>query len=169
MAHPVPQYSLAEVEAAGRVELPHFTNADAFVLGTTAGEIIREWGLSLAVDIVIDGYVAYRARLGTTGRRNDKWIERKAATATHFGDSTLLVKLRHQETGAPFADLDLDHDVMLALGGSIPIYVAGQLVATITASGETDVVDHEVLAEAVNRYLVKASTATSGGDDSADK
>ena len=161
----VPSYTLAEVEAAGRVELPHFSNGDAYVLGTIAGEVVLQWRLSLAIDIVIDGYVAYRARLGRTGHRNDKWLERKAATARHFGESTLLVKLRQQATGVPFGELDVDHDVMLPLGGSIPIYVAGELVATMTASGETDLVDHEALIEAVNRYIAGSD---SGGSPAAE-
>ena len=32
---------------------------------------------------------------------------------------------------------------MKAYGGSIPIFVGGELVATVTTSGEPDVVDHE--------------------------
>ena len=52
----------------------------------------------------------------------------------------------------PFGDLDLDHSVMKAHGGSVPIYVGGELIGTITMSGEPDVVDHETVIEAVRRY-----------------
>jgi uncharacterized protein (UPF0303 family) len=41
---------------------------------------------------------------------------------------------------------------MKAYGGSIPIYVDGELRATITMSGEPDVVDHEAATEALRRY-----------------
>lgn len=150
--HHVPTYSLKKVEAEGRVELEHFTNEDALDLGTITTEVIREWGVSLAVDIVIGSYLVYRARLGSTGPGNDSWLAGKAAVTRHFGDSSLLVKLRQKATGVPFEELDLDHDVMKAHGGSIPIYVGGKLVATITTSGEPDVVDHEVATEAVRRY-----------------
>ena len=109
--------------------------------------------MSLSVDIVIGDYLAYRARLGTTGIGNDPWLAGKAAVARHFGDSSLLVKLRQEETGVPFTDLPLDHDVLKAHGGSIPIFVADELVATITMSGEPDVVDHEAASEAIRRYL----------------
>jgi uncharacterized protein (UPF0303 family) len=153
MSHPVPEYTLEELEAAGRIDLDHFTNEDAFDLGTIVCEVIREWGVSLSVDIVIDGYLVYRARLGSTGVGNDPWLAGKAAVVNHFGDASLLVKRRQEATGVPFTDLDLDHDVMKAHGGSLPIYVHGKLVGTITTSGEADVVDHEAASEGMQRYV----------------
>lgn len=153
MSHPLPTFTVAQLEAEGRVTLDHFTSEDAFELVTLAARITQEWGVSLSVDIVIGDYLAYRARLGTTGIGNDPWLAGKAAVARHFGDSSLLVKLRQEETGVPFTDLPLDHDVLKAHGGSIPIFVADELVATITMSGEPDVVDHEAASEAIRRYL----------------
>lgn len=153
MSHAIPEYTIEQLESAGRVELDHFTNEDAFELGTLAAVVTQEWELSLAVDILIGDYLVYRARLGTTGPGNEPWLSGKAAVVNHFGDSSLLVKLRQEATGVPFIDLPLDHDIMRAHGGSIPIYVGAQLVATITMSGEPDVVDHEVAAEALRRYV----------------
>jgi uncharacterized protein (UPF0303 family) len=153
MTHAIPQYTLDQLEAAGRVDLDHFTNEDAFELGTLATIVTQEWGLSLSVDIVIGNYLVYRARLGTTGQANDQWLSGKAAVANHFGDSSLLVKLRQEATGVPFTELPLDHDALKAHGGSIPIYVDGNLTGTITMSGEADVVDHEAAAEALRRYV----------------
>ena len=40
-----------------------------------------------------------------------------------------------------------------AHGGSIPLRVNGEVVGTITTSGEPDVVDHATAAEAIRRYL----------------
>ena len=53
-------------------------------------------------------------------------------------------------------DLDLDHSVMKAHGGSVPMYVDGELIGTITMSGELDVIDHETVVEAVRRYQATA-------------
>ncbi|MCU1533728.1 MAG: hypothetical protein JWR53_209, partial [Glaciihabitans sp.] len=47
----------------------------------------------------------------------------------------------------------IDHETHKAHGGSIPLFVGGELVATITMSGEPDVVDHATNAEAIKRYL----------------
>ena len=153
MTHVKPVYTVEDLEKAGRVELSHFTKEDAFALGTIAAGVIQEWGVSLAVDIVIGDDLVYRAKLGETGKGNDQWLAGKAAVATHFGDSSLLVRLRHEAGGTPFTDLDLDHETMKAHGGSIPLRVDGEVVATITMSGEPDVVDHEACTEAVTRYL----------------
>jgi uncharacterized protein (UPF0303 family) len=153
MTHKIPEYTLEQLEADGRIELDHFTNEDASELGTLAAVVTQEWGLSLGVDIVIGDYLVYRVRLGETGIGNDPWLAGKAAVASHFGDSSLLVKLRQESTGVPFTDLPLDHTVMKAHGGSFPIYVDGAIVGTFTMSGEPDVVDHEVAAEALRRYV----------------
>jgi hypothetical protein len=34
MTHAVPEYTVEQLEAAGRIDLDHFTNEDAFELGT---------------------------------------------------------------------------------------------------------------------------------------
>jgi uncharacterized protein (UPF0303 family) len=152
MSRPVPTYTLADVEAQGRVEFEHFTKEDALALGNIGVGVIQEWDRSLAVDIVIEGDLVFRAKLGNTSIGNDAWLAGKAAVATHFGDASLLVKLRQEATGVPFTELDLDHDALKAHGGSLPIYVGGNLIGTITMSGEPDVVDHETVVEAVRRY-----------------
>jgi len=149
----LPVYTVDALEEAGRVQLDHFAKEDAFELGTLAANVISERGVSLAVDIVIGDDLVYRAKLGNTGAGNDQWLAGKAAVTRHFGDASLLVKLRQEASGVPFTDLDLDHSTLKAYGGSIPLYVGGELVATITMSGEPDVVDHETCALAVSRYL----------------
>jgi uncharacterized protein (UPF0303 family) len=152
MNRPAPTYTLADVEAQGRVEFEHFDKEDALALGIIGVGVIQEWNRSLAVDIVIEGDLVFRAKLANTGIGNDAWLAGKAAVATHFGDASLLVKLRQEATGVPFTELELDHDIMKAHGGSLPIYVGGKLIGTITMSGEPDVVDHETVVEAVRRY-----------------
>jgi uncharacterized protein (UPF0303 family) len=153
MKHAVPEYTLEQLEAAGRVELDSFSNEDAFELGTLAMAVTAEWGVSLGVDIVLGDYLVYRARLGKTGVGNDQWLSGKAAVTNHYGDSSLLVKLRREAAGAEPKDVPANSAAMKFYGGCIPIYVDGALVATFTLSGEKDVVDHEVAAETLRRYV----------------
>ncbi len=155
MTRTLPTYTVDDLEQVGRVDLEHFGKEDAFELGSLAANVIMERGVSLAVDIVIGDDLVYRAKLGKTDAGNDRWLAGKAAVTRHFGDASLLVKLRQEASGVPFTDLDLDHSKLLAYGGSIPLYVGGELVATITMSGEPDVVDHETCAAAVARYVEK--------------
>lgn len=149
----LPVFTIADLEAVPRFEHASFDNADAVTLGLAAVEVIRHHGANLAVRIVLDGDAAFVAKLGTTGASNDPWLAGKAAVAERFGEPSLLVRRRHEAAGTPFADrTDLDHDVFRAYGGSVPIFVDGRVVGTVTMSGEPDVIDHALVAETIRRY-----------------
>jgi len=150
----LPVFTVADLEAQPSIDLPSFGNDDAVELGLIAVEVIRERNLNLAVRIVLGGDTVFQAKLGTTGPGNDPWLVGKAAVVERFGEPSLLVKLRHLDAGAPFEErTDVDHDALKAHGGSSPIRVNGDLVGSITTSGEPDVVDHATTAEAVRRFL----------------
>lgn len=154
MTRPIPEYTLAELERLNQLEFDSLTNDDAVALGLVAVEVIREWDISLAVDIVLGEDLVFRAKLRSTGPGNDPWLKGKAATALQFREPSLLVKQRHLESGTPFEDRDdVDHAVLRAAGGSIPLRVAGQIVGTLTMSGQADAIDHEAAVEAIERYL----------------
>lgn len=156
MARPIPVYTVADLEYLNDIQFDGFSTDDAVDLGLVAVEVIREWALSLAVDILIGEYLVFRARLKDTGPGNDPWLAGKAATVRRFGEASYLVKLRHLEAGTTFEERDdVDHEVYKAHGGSIPIKVGGEVVATITVSGEPQEIDHEVAAEALRRYREK--------------
>ncbi len=149
-----PVYTVADLEREEALDLPAFDNDDAVDLGLAAVEVIDERGLDLAVRIVLRGDVVFLAKLGASGPGNDAWLAGKHAVAMRFGEPSLLVRLRHEEAGTPFTDrTDVDHEVLRAHGGSIPLRVAGEVVGTITTSGEPDSVDHATAAEAIRRYL----------------
>jgi len=148
----LPKITAADIESQGRAEFDRFDNDDAIALGLIAVSVIREKGVNLAVDIVRGSDLVFRAKLGKTGPGNDEWLSGKAACTRHFGIPSLLVRRREEEAGRSPKDLPIDHTQMKPHGGAIPIFVAGQLVATITMSGEPDVIDHQVCAEAVARY-----------------
>jgi uncharacterized protein (UPF0303 family) len=152
----LPVFAIADLEAAPRFDVDAFDRADAIDLGLLAVEVIRRRGANLAVRVVLSGEEVFVAKLGTTGAANDAWLAGKAAVAERFGEPSLLVRRRHEAAGTPFADrTDVDHDVLRAHGGAIPIFVAGGLVGTITMSGEPDVVDHAASDDAVRRFLAR--------------
>jgi uncharacterized protein (UPF0303 family) len=149
----LPDFTIEELEELSRVDLGLFGNEEAVDLGLSAVEIITERELNLSVDVVVRGDLAFRARLGATGPDNDPWLQGKAAVARHFEEPSLLVRRRLEASGHSVEDFGLDPDVYRAHGGSIPLRVGGEVVGTITVSGEPDVVDHEVAAEALRRFL----------------
>jgi uncharacterized protein (UPF0303 family) len=145
----LPVYDVAALEAQPVLDVDVFDNDDAVRLGELAITVIREHGWDLAVRIVLRGDTVFLAKLGTTGPGNDEWLAGKAAVVERFGEPSLLVRRRHEEAGTPF----VDDETFRAHGGSIPIRVRGELVGSITTSGEPDVLDHTASAEAVRRFL----------------
>jgi uncharacterized protein (UPF0303 family) len=151
---PLPTFTVTELEQLNELSVGEMTADDAVDLGLVAIALIRERDLNLAVDVTLRGHSMFRAKLKNTGPDNDFWLDAKAAVATHFGEPSLLVKLRHLDAGTPFEDRDdIDHSRLRAHGGSVPLRNGGEVVGTITVSGEPDLLDHEVAAEALRRYL----------------
>jgi uncharacterized protein (UPF0303 family) len=152
----LPVFTVADLEAQPALDVATFTNDDAVDLGLIAVEVIREGGYSLAVKIVLRGDTVFVAKLRDTGAGNDEWLDGKATVVNRFGEPSLLVRRRHEAAGTPFEDRDdVDHATHKAHGGSMPIRAGGELVGTITTSGEPDVVDHAVTSEAVRRFLAR--------------
>jgi uncharacterized protein (UPF0303 family) len=150
----LPEYTVADLEREEVIDVDAFDNDDALDLGLAAVEVIDERGLNLAVRIMLRGDLVFQAKLGTSGPGNDPWLAGKHAVVERFGEASLLVRRRHEEAGTPFEELpDIDHEAFKAHGGSIPIKVRGEVVGSITTSGEPDVVDHATSTEAVRRYL----------------
>lgn len=152
----LPVFTVADLEAQPRLDQPSFTNDDAVDLGLLAVEIARERRLTLAVRVMLNDDEVFVAKLAGTGPDNDRWLRGKAAVVERFGEPSLLVRRRHEESGSPFENRDdVDHDLLKAHGGSMPIRIGGELVGTITTSGEPDVIDHEVTSEAIRLFLAR--------------
>ncbi len=155
----LPTFTVADLEAEPRLDLPQFTQDDAVDLGLLAVAVVRERGANLAVRVELGGETVFLAKTGTTDAGNEPWLEGKARVVHRFGEPSLLVRRRHEAAGTPFAERDdVDHDLLKAHGGSVPLRVDGELVGTLTTSGEPDVVDHAVSAETVRRYLASRAS-----------
>ncbi|MEN2740119.1 heme-binding protein [Microbacterium sp. X-17] len=150
----LPVFATADLEAVPPFAVESFTNDDAVDLGLVAVEVIRERGLNLAVRVELRGDIVFVTKVGTTGPDNDIWITRKSAVAREHGVPSLLVRRRLQDAGTLDEVSALDSEKAY-YGGSVPILVGGEVIGTITASGEPDVLDHDTAAEAVRRYLAR--------------
>jgi uncharacterized protein (UPF0303 family) len=154
MARPQPTYTIEQLENEPVANVPSFTRDNAVRLGEIAVDVIREWERNLAVDVHIGDELAYRAQLGGTGQGNADVIQGKILVVKKFGVSSLLARFK-KEADPSIAD-GLD-DSYKFWGGCIPIFVDGELVGSVAASGEPDVVDHEAIAEALTRYLAEVA------------
>ena len=154
MSRDLPEYTIDELDEIS-FDFDAFTNDDAVSLGLAAIEVITEWELNLAVDIVLDGDLVFRAKLGTTGPDNDPWLAGKAAVARKHGEPSLLVRRRFEAAGTPYPEETTDGVVLRAHGGAVPILVQGAVAGTITMSGEPDVLDHAASVEALRRFAAE--------------
>jgi uncharacterized protein (UPF0303 family) len=149
--HQLPEYTIADLEALEPFDLPHLTKDDAYDIGTIGVQVIREWGVSLCIHIVIGDDLVFAVKLANTGKGNDEWLAGKAEVANSLHESSLLVKLRREANG--LMQVDTDAPTFRVAGGCIPLFVDGKIAGTITMSGEKDVVDHEAAVETLTRYL----------------
>lgn len=150
----LPVFTAADLVAQPRLDVVSLTRDDAVDLGLLAVALVRERELDLAVRVELGGETVFLAKTGTTGAGNEVWLEAKAQVARRFAEPSLLVRRRHEETGTPFEErADVDHERLKAHGGSVPLMVRGEVVGTLTTSGEPDVIDHAVAAEAVRRFM----------------
>jgi uncharacterized protein (UPF0303 family) len=148
----LPDYTIEELEAQESLEFPSLSNDEATDLGLAAIDVIREAGLNLCVKIVLGGDTVFLAKLGSTGVGNNQWLDRKAASAMHFGQSSLLLRKQLERDNQMLDELSDDHEALAAHGGAVPLRVAGEIVGTITMSGEPDWVDHAAVIAAIRRY-----------------
>ena len=151
----LPDYSIEELEAQESISFPTMTNDQAVELGLVAVEVIREGDLDLCVEIVLGGDTVFHAKLKGTNSGNNPWLRRKAASAMHFGHSSLLLRKQLERDNQMLDDLSDDHEALAASGGSVLIRVGSEVVGTITMSGEPDHVDHAAVIETINRYSAR--------------
>lgn len=144
-----PRYAIETLESEPRVEFETFSRDDAAQLGETAIALIRERGLSLAVDVHFGSELVFRVQLGRTGQSNSDFIAGKRLVVARFGCSSLLAKLKKEADPSIADGLGEEYKFW---GGSVPLFVGGALFGTISASGEADIVDHQVVADALVRF-----------------
>ena len=155
----VPVPTLEEVAAEeAELQLPGFTEDDAWALGSALVATARERGLPVAVDITRHGHQLFHAALPGSAPDKDRWIERKARVVDRFGHSSLYVRLLCERDGTSLEEkFLLDGREYAAHGGAFPILVRGVgPVGTVVVSGLPQVEDHRMVVAALREHLARA-------------
>ncbi|AMM20671.1 hypothetical protein AX769_11625 [Frondihabitans sp. PAMC 28766] len=143
-------FTLDDIDAQlDELQFETFDQEAAYALGTLAAEIVRERELALAVQIVIGDHIVYKAALGGVEEQTTSWLRRKSNVAKREKTASLAVRLREEAAGN---ELEINDEFAVS-GGSFPLIVGGEIIGTITGSGEPDVVDHDVVTSALRSYL----------------
>ena len=146
-----PSSDTLQAEAASLI-LPRFAEAEALALGQILTDLGA--GLTIVINIRTPDRTLFHAALPGSGPINDRWIQRKSATALLFQEASLAVGVRTRAKGETLAKFGLPVEEYAEQGGAVPIRVAGAgVVAVVTVSGLAQVDDHN-LAVAGLRQLI---------------
>ena len=99
-----PSSETLQAEAAS-LTLPRFAEAEALALGHILTELGR--GLTIVINIRTPDRTLFHAALPGSGPINDRWIQRKSATALLFQEASLAVGVR---TRAVSRTIDVEAD-----------------------------------------------------------
>lgn len=147
---------IAELEEQHeRLQLRHFTNDDAWQLGSLLVRLGTERGLGIAIDIRRNGHQLFHAALPGTSPDNDVWIERKIRVVNRFGAASFLVGRRLALAGRTLDEGAGAEPLLYAPhGGCFPIIIRDVgPVGTVTVSGLPQASDHALVVEALETFL----------------
>ncbi|WP_374332121.1 heme-degrading domain-containing protein [Aestuariivirga sp.] len=133
----------------------HFSEADAWALGSLMREHAGERKIPFVIDIRIgDRPLFYTALPGTTPENPD-WVRRKVNTVYRFHKSSYRVGREYQFSGKTFdASRGLDPMDYANAGGGFPINLKGTgVVGVVTVSGVPQRQDHGFVVEMLCRFL----------------
>ena len=137
-----PSSETLQAEAAS-LTLPRFAEAEALTLGQILTELGR--GLTIVINIRTPDRTLFHVALPGSGPINDRWIQRKSATALLFQEASLAVGVRTRAKGESLAKFGLPVEDYAEQGGAVPIRVEGAgVVAVVTVSGLAQVDDHNL-------------------------
>ena len=148
-----PTSDALQAEAALLV-LPRFSEPEAWALGQILMDLAM--GLPVVINIRTPDRTLFHAALPGSGPINDRWVQRKSATALLFQEASLAVGVRTRAKGETLAKFGLPVEDYAEQGGAVPIGVAGAgVVAVVTVSGLAQVDDHALAVQGLK--ALKAS------------
>ncbi len=136
-----------------------FTNEDAYNLGVIFVEEFKDRGLSAALRIRRNnGYTVFQYGTDGTGINHENWMTRKENTVDVLAMSTMKTYLTLKEGNMKLWDMFLDEAEFSDCPGCFPINVKDVgIVGTITVSGISVLVDHEIIMDCLEKFFSKKS------------
>jgi uncharacterized protein (UPF0303 family) len=154
-------YSSEQLAAQARAcDLSRFSIDDAVHLGLLATERATAESLPIVIEVRHLGRLAYRVALPGSLPDSDDWIQRKTRVVERYQQSTMAVRVRHEEKGTTFNEASgLSELEYAAHGGGCPVVVTGVgVVGGFYASGLPQVQDHEFLVSCLSDFAATQTT-----------
>ncbi|MEG0590956.1 MAG: heme-degrading domain-containing protein [Lachnospiraceae bacterium] len=138
-----------------KLQFKTFNNKNAWEIGSLLVEQAQRQKAMVAIDIRIHGYQVFRYGFDGTNLHNDMWIARKANTVNTILKSSIhvgaMLEKQDQKIGE---DWYLDPRKYAFCGGGFPITIEETgVIGSICVSGLTDVEDHQMIVDILERYL----------------
>lgn len=132
----------------------HFTQDDAFAIGTALRNKAHSLGWAVVIDIRHGDDIWYMHSMPGTDASNFDWTRRKrnlvhkTHNASYAGNLRAVLGMVDPEAEG------WDKENFAPAGGCFPVRIAGEgLVGTITVSGVPQRDDHKLVSEAIAEFL----------------
>src|ERR1019366_5156795 len=124
--------------------LPHLDLQDAVAIGEIATEMAKRESLAISIEVRMGDWVVYHEALPGAKQEQTSWIARKARVVLVTGHSTMLERVKGEETGIDwYATYGLPEETHAIHGGGLPLNVNGEgLQGILLISGLPQVEDH---------------------------
>lgn len=141
-------------DQAQQLQLTAFGVSEALALGEYALSIARERELPVTMEIWLDERLVFKAAMPGTITEHDDWVRRKRNVVREFDNSTLAVRVDHEERAEDFfAVTGLPEVDFAPHGGGWPIKVIGTgTVGFMGVSGLPQVDDHQLIVECLQGF-----------------
>lgn len=137
------------------LQFTHFTNQDAWELGSIMALEARKRNLPVAIRIELNnGFCVFQYAADGTTPRNQMWLERKINTVKLMEKSSLNFYASLRKAEQSMEDVFLDEKEYACCGGAFPIRIEdASVLGTIAVSGLNHVRDHDFIVKCVSKYL----------------
>lgn len=142
-------------EQEAQLRFAHFTRDDALAIGLEIVRLAKDvYKKSAAVYVVEDDVLVFSHKMVGTSLENDWWMRRKLNVSKLTGVSSLLSFLEVEAGQRQPVWQSHDEGSFAACGGCFPVYrTEGAVNAYILVSGLRHEEDHQIIVDAICRYL----------------
>jgi uncharacterized protein (UPF0303 family) len=142
----------------GALTLPSLNNSDAVKIGEIATILGSQRNLPIAIEVRIGDWVVYHTCLDGSTKKNDWWINRKAAVVMLKHHSTMYERVLAEERGIDWhKENNLSDETHAIHGGAVPLKTQDGLKGILIISGLPQVQDHLFAVEVLTEFLSRKS------------
>jgi uncharacterized protein (UPF0303 family) len=136
-----------------------FSNEDALKIGLLIIESAQKINKSVAINIVKNGQQVFHYAMDGTSPDQDEWMKKKSKVVLRHHHSSYYMRLYNELKNRSYFDFYSVSPYEYAIhGGAFPITIEGSgVIGVITVSGLAQEEDHDMIVEAITKFLNKTS------------